>query len=230
MQYGLIVRRLEAYRKQNHMSQTALAKELNMTQSQYSKLELGKVKLSYEVMQRLYEHGWDIDMIITGESSVHVLPNLADVFREDDITQYVSGMKLCEWAMERWRQNERKEEAIGKRLLKIFLSSQEGTTPFQKLRQALGMSQVKMAETVGVNIKKYRALEKRELEPDAELMANIYEATGCKPGYFFDERNFYLTVVSEECAYSKRREEQLADLLSVKEKFEQENEKECIDC
>lgn len=230
MQYGLIVRRLEAYRKQKHMSQTALAEELNITQSQYSKIELGKVKLSYEVMLGLYEHGWDMDMIITGESSVHILPNLADVFREDDITQYVSGMKLCEWAMERWRQIEQKEEVIGKRLLKIFLSSQEETTPLQKLRLVSGLSQVEMAETVGVNIKKYRALEKRELEPDAELMANIYGATGCKPGFFFDERNFYLTVVSEECAYNKRREAQLADLLLVKEKFEQEDEKEYIDC
>jgi len=230
MQYGLIVRRLEAYRKKNHMSQTALAKELNITQSQYSKIELGKVKMSYKILLGLYEHGWDIDMIITGESSVPVLPNLTKSFQENDMTQYVSGMKLCEWAMEHWRQNEREEEVIGNRLLRIFLSSQEDMTPFKILRTASGISQIKMAELVGVNIKKYCALEKRESEPDAELLANIYETTGCKPSFFFDERNFYLSVVSEECRYSKRRERQLRDLLLVKERFERENEKECIDC
>ena len=50
-------------------------------------------------------------------------------------------------------------------------------------------------------------------------MANIYEATKCKPAYFMDEKAFYLSVVSEECRYGEDREKQLSDLLSIKEKF-----------
>lgn len=219
MQYSLIVRRLEAYRKKYHIPQTELAKDLNITQSQYSKIELGKVKLSYVVLNKLYEQGWDIDEIITGESSEPVLLSIAEAFDENDMKQYMSGMKLCEWAMERWAQNDQKEETIGKRLLKIFLNAEENETPLQKLRKAFDISQLKMAEIVGVNIKKYRALEKGELELDAELMANIYEATKCKPIFFMDEKAFYLSVVSEECRYGENREKQLKDLLSIKEKF-----------
>ena len=220
MQYSLIVRRLEAYRKKCHIPQTELAKDLNITQSQYSKIELGKVKLSYSVLNKLYEKGWDIDMIITGESCEPVLPSLAEAFPENDMKQYISGMKLCEWAMEQWAQKEQKEEILGRRLLKAFLSSDEKATPLEKLRKAFGVSQIKMAEIVGVNIKKYRALEKGAVELDAELMANIYEVTKCKPAYFIDEKRFYLSVISEECRYGEEREKQLGDLLSIKEKFD----------
>lgn len=220
MQYSLIVRRMEAYRKKCNIPQTELAKDLNITQSQYSKIELGKIKLSYKVLNKLYEKGWDIDMIITGESSEPVLPSLAEAFAGSDANQYMSGIKLCEWAIEQWAQKAGKEEILGSKLLKIFLSSDENVTPLEKLRKAFGVSQIKMAEIVGVNIKKYRALEKGELELDAELMANIYEATKCKPIYFVDEKTFYLSVISEECQYDEKRETQLNDLLSIKEKFE----------
>lgn len=219
MQYSLILRRLEAYRRKMDIPQTELAKDLNITQSQYSKLELGKVKLSYGILNKLYEQGWDIDMIITGESSAPVLPSLASAFSETDNKQYISSMKLCEWAMEQWAQKEQKEEKIGNKLLKIFLGSEENETPLQKLRKAFGVSQIKMAEIVGVNIKKYRALEKGELELDAELMANIFKETKCKPSYFMDERTFYLSVISEECRYGENREKQLSDLLLIKDKF-----------
>lgn len=220
MQYSLILQRLEAYRKKYHIPQIELAKELNITQSQYSKIELGKIKMSYEILSKLYEQGCDIDILITGESSQPVLPSLKKAFSDSNIKQYISGMKLCEWAIEQWAQNEKSEEKIGNKLLKTFLQSEEKETPLQKLRKAFGVSQMKMAELVGVNIKKYRALEKGELEPDAELMANIYEVTKCKPIYFMDERAFYLSYVSEECQYGENREKQLGDLLSIKEKFD----------
>lgn len=219
MQYSLIVQRLEAYRKKYHIPQTEIAENLNITQSQYSKLELGKIKLSYDILNKLYEQGWDIDKIITGESSEPILPSLTKAFAETDTQQYISGMKLCEWAVEQWLQKEEKEKSIGSSLLKTFIRSEESETPLQKLRKAYGVSQIKMAEIVGVNIKKYRALEKGELYLDAELMANIYEVTKCKPTYFVDEKTFYLSVVSEQCRYDENREKQLGDLLSIKEKF-----------
>ena len=219
MQYSLIVRRLEAYRRKKNIPQTELAKDLDITQSQYSKMELGKIKLSYRVLNKLYEKGWDIDMIITGESSTPVLPSLAEAFDKSNNRQYISGMKLCEWAMEQSAQKEQKEVLLGSRLLRNFLSSDDDITPLENLRKTFDIPQTQMAEIVGVNIKKYRALEKGELELDAELMANIYEATKCKPVYFMDEKAFYLSVVSEECKYEDSREKQLSDLLLIKEKF-----------
>ena len=123
--------------------------------------------------------------------------------------------------MEHWMEEEGKEEQIGSRLLKIFVSDDQNMTPLEKLRKAYGVSQQQMAEIVGVNIKKYRQLEKGKIQLDAELMANIYEATKCRPSYFLDENSYYLSVISEECRYDQKREEQLNDLLSIQKKFEE---------
>lgn len=92
------------------------------------------------------------------------------------------------------------------------------------MRKAFGVSQIQMAEIIGVNIKKYRMLEKGTAQLDAELMANIYEATGCKPSYFVDENTFYLSVISDECRYGDNRENQIKELLEIKEKFKRSNE------
>lgn len=206
MRYDLIVRRLEAYRKKCNILQNDMAEYLDITQSQYSKIELGKTKLSYEVLSKLYKRGCDIDMIITGEGADIILPSLEKIYVESDTGRFISWLKLCEWAMEHWIEEDGKEEQIGSKLLKIFVSADTDMTPLEKLRKAYGVSQQQMADIVGVNIKKYRQLEKGNILLDAELMANIYEATKCKPSYFMNEDGFYLSVISDECRYGQKRE------------------------
>lgn len=221
MQYSLIVRKLQEYRKKSNILQNEMAEYLDITQSEYSKIELGKTKLSYEVLNKLHKKGCDIDMLITGKEADAILPSLEKVYVESDIQKFSSWLKLCEWAMEHWMEEEGKEEQIGSRLLKIFVSDDQNMTPLEKLRKAYGVSQQQMAEIVGVNIKKYRQLEKGKIQLDAELMANIYEATKCRPSYFLDENSYYLSIISDECRYDQKREEQLNDLLSIQKKFEE---------
>lgn len=221
MQYSMVVRKLQEYRKKSNILQNEMAEYLNITQSEYSKMELGKTKLSYEVLTKLHRKGCDIDMLITGQEAEMVLPSLEKIYVESDIQKFSSWLKLCEWAMEHWMKEDGKEEQIGSKLLRIFVSDEQGMTSLEKLRRAYGVSQQQMAEIVGVNIKKYRQLEKGKLCLDAELMANIYEATKCRPSYFLDENSYYLSVLSDECRYHEKREEQLKDLLSIQEKFEE---------
>ena len=221
MQYSLIVSQLQKYRKTCNILQNEMAQYLDITQSEYSKIELGKTKLSYEVLSKLHKKGCDIDMLITGKEADTILPSLEKIYVESDIQKFSSWLKLCEWAMEHWIEEDGKEEQIGSKLLKIFVSDESGMTPLEKLRKAYSVSQQQMADIVGVNIKKYRQLEKGRIQLDAELMANIYEVTRCKPSFFLDENNYYLSVISEECRYGQKREEQLNDLLSIQKKFEE---------
>lgn len=222
MQYDLIVRRLEEYRRKYNIMQNEMADYLEITQSQYSKLEMGKIKLSYDVLDKVYKYGWDIDLIITGEHSNPVLKSLERVLVESSRKEFVSWLRLCEWAMEQWLDEGRKTSIIGYKLIKTFIYAEKELTPLQKLRLTYGLSQARMAEIVGVNIKKYRQLEKGSINLDAELLANIYEETRCRPLFFMDEETYYLSVISEECRYDSQREEQLNYLLSIKEKFGRE--------
>jgi len=215
MQYGLIVQKLQEYRNKSNILQNEMAEYLDMTQSEYSKIELGKTKLSYEVLSKLHKKGCDIDMLIIGEETGTVLPSVERVYVESDTTRFASWLKLCEWAMQHWRNEDGREAQIGSKLLKIFVNAERELTALEKLRAATGISQEKMAEILGVEIRKYRRLKKGKSQLDAELMAKIYEATKCKPSYFIDENNYYLSVISEDCGYNPKREAQLKDLLSM---------------
>lgn len=221
MQYSLIVQKLQEYRTKSNILQSEMAEYLDITQSEYSKIELGKTKLSYEVLSKLYKKGCDIDMLIIGVETESVLPCVEKIYVESDSNSFVSWLKLCEWAMQHWRMEDGRDAGIGNRLLKTFVNAERDLTAFEKLRVASGITQDKMVEILGVNIKKYRRLEKGIIQPDAELMAKIYEATKCKPSFFLDENNYYLSLISEECRYGEKREEQLQDLHSMQKKFEE---------
>ena len=54
-----------------------------------------------------------------------------------------------------------------------------------------------MSEKLGVNIKKYRKLEKEQLCPDAELLLRIYEETGCKPSLLFNCINVEGLIIND---------------------------------
>lgn len=220
MRYDLIVQRLGEYRKKCHILQNDMAEYLDITQSQYSKLELGRVKLSYEVLKKLYRHGCDIDKMIIGKKAENVLSSLQKSYMENDERHVMNWLKMCQWAIDCWREEEGKEEQIGSKLLRRFTDNGTEMTALERLRRAYGVSQQEMSEITGVNIKKYRQLEKGNIQLDAELMANIYEATKCRPSYFVDENNFYLSIISEECRYGEDREERLENLLSAKKSFE----------
>lgn len=221
MDYNVITSRLSAYRKEYHLRQNDMAMNLHMTQSQYSKVEIGKIKLSFENLDALHAQGCDIDMLITGEKTGEILPFLEKMTLIENASQFVSQMKLCEWALEQWRLEEETPEYIGDRLLKAYVGTDmENTKPFERLRKAYeGISQLEMASLVGVNIKKYRELEKDNIKPDAELLMNIYQNTNCKPSFFLDEKSYYLSLISDACRDNQKREEQLKALLAVMEEF-----------
>lgn len=221
MEYGLVVERFVAYRKKQNLIQKNVADIVDISQSEYSKLELGKEKIPYKILSKLYRHGWDIDMVVTGEAVEPLIQSIQNISSQCDEREFISALKLCEWAIERWSQDRTSNEPIGNKLLKIFVNDDSGLSQLEKLRKAFGVSQLQMAEIVGVNIKKYRALEKGRAQLDAELMANIYEATKCKPSYFMDENAYYLSVVSDECRQDKKRETQLNELLEIRDKFTQ---------
>lgn len=224
MQYRLVVERLEAYRKNYHIVQVQMADLLEVTQSQYSKIELGKIKLSFDSVRKLYQSGWDIDMIITGETSVPLLAELEGMLVESPGQELINSLKLCESAMEKWCSEDKTDMPVGCKLMKNYLLSEKEMTPMQRLRMICGESQVDMAEMIGVNIKKYRDLEKGKVNPDAELLANIYEKTACKPKFFLDETAYYLSVVSEECKENPQKEEQVRELLTIKKQIEENHQ------
>ena len=213
MEYRMIVERLMEYRKASKLVQAQMAEYVRLSQSQYSKIEKGVSKLSFDGAKRLYDIGWDMDMIITGEVSGTLTESMRKVLIEERGGSLRRMLEQCGELMTAWTQEKPGKAELGYKLLQNYLSEESPMLPLRRLRTIWGESQENMAELIGVDLKKYRLLEKGTVNPDAELLARIYELTNCKPSFFFDEEAYYLAVVSEEAQATPDREKQLKNIL-----------------
>ena len=72
--YEDFLRRLNQYRMRLNMTQEAASSALGITQSQFSKMELGRTIMPYKALEALIGLGWDIDYLIAGENCPARLP------------------------------------------------------------------------------------------------------------------------------------------------------------
>lgn len=91
--YKDVLERFVKYREQRNISQNELAQMLRISQSYVSKMEVGKARISFEILTALYQQGWDIDYIITGQENHRTVLN--DLYgscnkeRRADFLQYM---------------------------------------------------------------------------------------------------------------------------------------------
>ena len=184
--YQNVLERLKEERLRNNWSQEQISQRLKMSQSHYSKVELGKRRFTYYEVQDLYDLEVDAHYIFTGQKSsvkceaffsgcdyrelnfyLHVLAYMAEYF-------YVVG-KSEEWGA----------------MYKELAYMRYVTAPDMKddntlflLRRLLNYNQQTMAEKLGVDIKKVRAMENGESLPDSEILWNLYQSFRIAPAVF----------------------------------------------
>ncbi len=186
--YEEFLRRLVQYRVQLHLTQENLSQKLEITQSQLSKQELGKTIMTYKSLVRLMNMGWDIDYLFTGNQSVRRPSELTALLEGTETLHRESLLEFIAWALDKGIEQSVQELSVEEKceisILKMKSSNSENESIMYEIRKLSGEAQIPMAEKLGVNIKKYRALERRQIDPDAELLLGIYEVTGCKPSLF----------------------------------------------
>lgn len=186
--YEEFLKRLVQYRRQLNMTQENISQALGITQSQLSKQELGKTNMTYKSLVKLMDMGWDVDYLFTGEYTEREASKLTVILEEAKQSSRKSMLEFIAWVLgkgiEQSGRELNAEEKCEISLLKMKGSNDADKPIMYEIRKILGEAQVPMAEKIGVNIKKYRALERAKIYPDAELLLGIYEATGCKPSLF----------------------------------------------
>lgn len=197
--YESFLQRITGYRKKINLTQVEASEELGINQSQLSKMELGKTIYSYKMLQSLYQKNWDIDYFITGrkyEQSDSEISHFIEKAKEKKEL-----LKLAVWALEQGMQKSDaefdKEIGFEIRLLKYRAYAAQEHPILYEIRVASGILQIPMSEKLGVNIKKYRMLERNEISPDAELLLRIYEETGCRPSLLLDPDNIDQMIVGD---------------------------------
>lgn len=177
------------YREKLHLTQKDVGNFLGKDQSQFSKMELGKTVVSYEILEGLREKDWDIDYMITGKEKINVVNNLSAYLKGKMGEKWKNLNEALIWIvgqeLDRNGNSCCRDSKCEYELLKQFLGKNPPDTMLSAVRDMLGVSQITMSEKLGVNIKKYCQLEKGSKNPDAELLGLIYELAYCRPSIFF---------------------------------------------
>lgn len=187
--YDKFLQRMIEYRDAMKLSQKEVSGLFGKTQSQLSKMELGKTVISYEILESLQNAGWDIDYMITGKPGAYPKEHLTEYLDENigeawkDIKEILLWVVKLEFGKSGGFPD--KDSQCEYELAKLLLDGEHQDSVLAAIRDYVGISQIGMAEKLGVNIKKYRDLEKGRNRPDAELLVKIYEIAWCRPGIFF---------------------------------------------
>lgn len=186
--YEAFLQRLIRYRIQLNLTQENASRKLGITQSQLSKQELGRTIIPYKILAKYRNMGWDLDYLFTGEKTVWKGQALSERLHTADEKDRRLILKFAVWLLEAGLEKSDIEISVEAKceinLLKLKAECETNQSILYEIRKITGMPQLVMAEKLGVNIKKYRALEREEAKPDAELLIEIFELTRCKPSLF----------------------------------------------
>ena len=207
--YQNVLERLKEERLKNNWSQEQISQRLKMSQSHYSKVELGKRRFTYYEVQYLYDLEVDAHYIFTGQKSnvrCEALFSPCD-YRELNfylhVLAYMSEYLCLVRKSEEWKALYRELEYIRY----VTAPDRADDNTLFLLRRLLNYNQQTMAEKLGVDIKKVRAMENGESLPDSEILWNLYQLFRIPPAVFTKNQRGMASAVS--C---------LMDILPKKEK------------
>ena len=212
--YEQVLDRLREYRGNRSMTQREVAQMLGISQSQYSKMESGNAQIPYRVLLCMYKEGWDLDYLVTGEVFEGEGGRFVDVRGRFSGMERSVAYQLILWAVDVFLIVDGREQSEEIRLMKILLYHEDRTSVLRVVRESLDMSQVIMAESVGIGLRKYRQLERESKQPDFKVLCQVCELGRAVPTLFFDwEAGKSLLVERLWGEFSEERQRKLWMLL-----------------
>lgn len=191
MSYNQTLQRLFEYRKLLQFSQKEISSVLGITQSHYSKIESGQKGMSFGILKTLQDNSFNVDYIITGvKTETTILDRYLDKCSQN---QRVRLYQLILWIL---RQKVAPYDAQAAERFDYYY---KGTVLFEVMTAGSGdkehsiwsyirmqhhLTQNEMTAILGIDIKKYRSMEKKKTFPDAEILTCLYEQLGCFPSLF----------------------------------------------
>lgn len=217
--YQNVLQRLKEERIRKKWSQEQISRQLRMSQSHYSKVELGKRRFTYYEVQYLYGLEVDAHYIFTGQKSgteQEVFFSNCD-YRELNfymhILAYVAEYLYVVRRLGNWETVYKELKYIGY----ITAPDRINDNSLFALRRAVECSQQKMAEKLGVDIKKIRSMENGESLPDSEILWNLYQFFRIPPAVFIKSERGMVCAIG--CIMSMLGEENREHAMTVVESF-----------
>lgn len=113
-----------------------------------------------------------------------------------------------------WRSNTEPWKDIAKRVkyVPLVLDCKKSSNIFLVIRHMTGSRQKPMAEKLGVDIKKFRELEKDRCLPDSEIIWKLYNLFHISPAVVLKDKN---SMINEISSLIEAAEENGAEIIDI---------------
>ena len=194
--YTDVLKRLVLYRKLLGLSQRELAVKVGISQEQYSYIENGSVLINSRLLIKFDSIGLCVDTLIAGKTynyKAHRLESAISSITAGETKNFILKL-LVEIILNDFRKN---SDAMTDNflLLEALSRSWDNFSMLRFVRSRLKLNQIDMAEHLGLGIKKYRALERENIYPDAEMLLFLYDISGCQPSLFMNMSDRKLQII-----------------------------------
>lgn len=198
--YTEIPQRLLAFRKKYHMSQNEFCGMLGITQNHYTSIENGKFCLTDERLQCFLKHGGDVGYILTGDETVHGITDqyLSCLKNDEQRAMFIKyACMITKMACKKYAQEELSSLRTVEKYVNLLDMEQKDNTIWENIRTVEDMSQVKFADILEIDVKRYRKIEKMEQNPNAEILQKVYNKLGYSPWIFLNRKMYYVNEINK---------------------------------
>ena len=174
--YQDVLRRLKEERQRQHWSQTQISEYMRMSQSHYSKAELGNRRFTFYEIQYLCESEVDVHYFFTGYKCLYRNNEFFEKRSYSELTCYINILfSLADYfyknkKSDKWDNIYRRTEYIKY----IIAQCKSNANILYTIRQIQDYTQYEMANLLNIDVKKLRDMENTKILPDSELLWRIY--------------------------------------------------------
>lgn len=189
LSYNNVLVRLKEQRSSKSLSQNEMAQITHMTQSNYSKVELALRRLSFNELKYLCASPIDVYYIFTGRVSNNQCIDFLYSCNYSELSGYLNVIYAVILYYNK-KDTSKQLKSILKRIsyVPLIMQNDNSKNIFLILRHTMNCRQKKMAEEMGVDIKKFRDLEKGRCLPDSELLWRLYDLFYIPPTVLLEDK------------------------------------------
>lgn len=195
--YDDVLKRLREERQRLSLSQKEMSQCVRMNQSNYSKVELGQRRLNFRELEYLCVSDVDAHYIYTAQRSNG---QYIDFLNQCSYSELICFLGII-YSIVAFRYKNEYTQQWKSILEKVkyvpLIEENSGTNNiFLILRRSINCQQKKMAEMLGVDVKKLRDLENGRRLPDSELLSRLYELFHIPPAAILKDKKGIANEIS----------------------------------
>ena len=216
--YENVLERLRKERGRLSITKADMSRYLHMDQSNYRKAELGQYRrFSYFEVKSMSELGINVNYIYTGKVKKVIT---LDFIEKLSVNRLKSILQIIYTIVELSYKEDFNQQykALLEELKYIFFIKQNVNPSdiFLTVRRLKGYTQIKMADMIGVDVKKLRNLENGKKLRDSEIISKMYEVFKILPVVMIETKNCMLdTILYILDEIKKEDREKIVDIIKL---------------